>query len=236
MKRGPVIRAAALVFVVLLIGAMFLGCAKFDGDQAEFCRLLPKAPSFQSLMLTASIGTDKHASQTMSDAARDFRSLEQSAPRSIRAKVAALGDSAERISRRLADPSSQDSYGVAFQYDAAGTHVPMQTRVAADRTGVFYSEFSAHPGTAAAAYSLLAYAQVDCGIKDLDSTLGLNGYGSYDSYSPYGTVIDGGNKPAPTPSDGSQNGVTVIPPASTAPPGSSIPALPTTTSTGVTGQ
>ena len=49
-------------------------------------------------------------------------------------------------------------------------------------------------------------------------------------------VIDGGNKPAPTPSDGSQNGVTVIPPASTAPPGSSIPALPTTTSTGVTGQ
>ena len=110
MRRGPVIRAAAPAFVAILIVAMFVGYAKYDGDKAEFCRLLPEAPSFKSLMLTTSTGTDKDAAQTMRDTA----------------------------------------------------------------------------------IAMLSYAQKDCGIENLDTTLGLNGYGPIDDYSPFGTGFNGG--------------------------------------------
>jgi hypothetical protein len=212
-----------LAFVVILIVAMFVGCAKYDGDKAAFCRLLPQAPSFQSLLVKTSAGSDQSASQTMRDAARDFRSLEQSAPRSIRAKVAALGDSAERIGRQLADPSSQD-LGYTF-YDDGGrvTRIPQERPVSARRTEAFYREFTAHPGTANAAIEMLTYAQKDCGIEHLDSTLGLNGYGPIGGYSP-----EGGNGNTfgtlPSPPDGRGGAVTVIPPAeSVVPPASGAP-------------
>lgn len=236
MKRGPIIRAAALAFVVILVVALFVGCAKYDGDQAEFCQLLPKAPSFQSLALATTTGTTQDAAQKMRDAARDFRSLEQSAPRSIRAKVAALGDSAERIARRFTNPSLQDSYAAGYGYDNNGNYLPEKRSKSAVRMGVFYSEFSAHPGTTNAAIELLVYAQKDCGIENLGSTLGLNGYGVYDGPSPYGSDDSGGNLPAPTPSVGSQGGVKVIPPATSPlpPPASSIPETSTTKRAGAT--
>ena len=227
MKRGPVIRAAALAFVVILIVAMFVGCAKYDGDKAAFCRQLPKAPSFQALLITTSTGTSQDAAEKMRGAARDFRSLEQSAPRSIRAKVAALGDSAERIGRRLADPPSQDNVLTMYGDGQQVAPVPTERPISASRTGVFYNEFSAHPGTASAAIAMLTYAQDDCGIKDLNTTLGLNGYGSpvvdlpgLGGYDPGPTGGYGGSVtiPAPQPS--------TVPPASTAVTSSTVPAAP----------
>jgi hypothetical protein len=243
VKRGPIIRAAALVFVIILIVAMFVGCAKYDGDKATFCRRLPEAPSFQSLLFKTSTGSSRAAAQTMRDAARDFRALEQSAPRSIRAKVAALGDSAERIGRQLADPRSQDGGVTVYGEGGRVVRIPQERPMSSIRTEAFYREFSAHPGTANAAIAMLTYAQKDCGIENLDSTLGLNGYGPIDTYTPYGGTIDGGGFGSSTSQPGGSGGpALVIPPAETAPSPttsppletSSVPASTTTVSSGAT--
>lgn len=230
MKRGPVIRAAALAFVVVLIVAMFVGCAKYDGDKATFCRRLPEAPSFQSLLVKASTGSNQAAAQTMRDAARDFRALEQSAPRSIRSDVAHLGDSAERIGRQLADPRSQVQDHTIYASDGRVVRVPDGRTVSDIRTGAFYREFSAHPGTASAAVAMLTYAQKDCGIENLGSTLGLNGYGPVEGYSPF----EGGNGNGfgTLPSQpGGPGGPVVIPPEQTAPPSTPPTSVPTTSTT-----
>ena len=147
--------------------------------------------------------------------------------------MAALGDSAERIGRRLGDPSSGDGSFRVYGDGGQVVNVPGERPDASRRMGVFYNEFSAHPGTASAAYSMLTYARQDCGIENLDATLGLSGYGPIENYSPYGTEVDRGGGFGPPRSQPEVPGgtVTVIPPAQTAPavPPTSAPVTSTTT-------
>lgn len=230
MNRTPVIRVAALAFVVLLVVAMFVGCAKFDGDKAEFCRLLPKAPSFQSLALKASSGSVSDASQSMKGAAAEFRSLEQSAPRSIRSEVAALGDSAERIARRLDDLKSNNPPSAVSEYHLSSV-VP-GVSAPDGRIGIFYDEFTAHPGTARAAAQLLSYAQNDCGLDNLDSSLGLYGYNTYPGGETGGGTgpFGGGQPQSSVYPGGTAPTVTLAPPVSTpSVPGASRPSVPAPT-------
>ena len=175
-------RIAAIVFVVLLLISMAVGCAKYDGDQAAFCAELDEVPSFMELSALAGTGTDAEAAATMDDAAEQFRGLERLAPRSIRHTVAALGDAVQRIGAKLADGSQTTRYLTIYEDDGSFSEIPLTTSQGQARIGVFYDEMQNHSGTVSAVYSLMTYAKDDCGITDHDLDLGMFGYGPTGSF------------------------------------------------------
>lgn len=211
-RRSWLVRIAAIVFVVLLLISMAVGCAKYDGDQAAFCAELDEVPSFMELSARAGTGTDAEAAATMDDAADQFRGLERLAPRSIRHTVAALGDAAQRIGAKLADGSQTTQYLTIYEDDGSFTEIPLTTSQGQARIGIFYEEMQNHSGTVSAVYSLMNYARDDCGITDEDLDLGMFGYGPAGSFDDGGrvtvpggfgeTVVPDGNGAVIAPGDG----------------------------------
>ncbi len=204
-RRSRWVQVAAIVFVVLLVVSMSLGCARYDGDQAAFCDQLDEVPSFAKLALVTAAGTDAEARGTMAEAADDFRGLERLAPRSIRHHVAALGDAAQRIEAEL-DPDRVAVEPWATSWSGGAPSQPGTQH----RFVVFYDEMQNHRGTVEAVYSLQRYASADCGFTEDDLDLGLFGYGNGYGYSdPYSYGFDGpvggygppqvDPAPAPTP-------------------------------------
>ncbi len=169
-------QVAAIAFVVILIVAMAVGCAKYDGDQVAFCDQLDDVPSFMQLAAQVNSGTDEQAAATMQAAAEEFRSLERVAPRSIRAKVAALGDAAERIESNIGPGGHSTQYAAIGSDPGAVPPVPL-TSESQMRLGAFYDEMQNHHGTVTAVYSLMSYAAKDCGISNESLDLGMFGYG-----------------------------------------------------------
>jgi hypothetical protein len=215
--------------LVVVSGAL-VGCAPYNGDQAEFCRQLPKAPSFESLLgKTSEASSTADAVATLDAAAQDFRSLEQSAPRSIRYTVTKLGDTAERLSDRIERGDGGHAYATSFQTPSGEVvTIPAETTDRARRTEIIYQEFRNHPSVARSAVDLLTYAHDECGITSQGGFLGLNGYGAYlGDQSPFGSGIDGGPGAPGFESDGNQPGgqppVTVGPSVSTSPAPATVP-------------
>jgi len=176
-RRTRGVQIAAIAFVVLLLVAMAVGCAKYDGDQAAFCRQLDDVPSFMELAGKVSGGTDDQAAATMRSAADEFRALERVAPRSIRHTVAALGDAAERIESDLGEGSRGDRYVVVANDQGGTLRIPVETSLSQERLSAFYDEMQNHHGTVSAVYTLMSYARNDCGISDHELDLGMFGYG-----------------------------------------------------------
>ncbi len=188
-------QVAAIAFVVILIVAMAVGCAKYDGDQAAFCDQLGDVPSFMQLAARVNSGTDEQAAATMQAAAEQFRSLERVAPRSIRVEVAALGDAAERIESHIGPGGDSSQYADTGNEPGAAPQVPL-TFESQFRLGAFYDEMQNHHGTVTAVYSLMSYATKDCGISDASLDLGMFGYGPSENFGSdfggTGTFVDPG--------------------------------------------
>ncbi|MBS1848279.1 MAG: hypothetical protein JST73_08360 [Actinobacteria bacterium] len=167
----------AVVVIVLVMVAMFVGCAKYDGDQAAFCAQLKTAPSFMHLAGEVGDGSAAHASAVVGAGAKQFRSLERVAPRSIRANVAALGDAAERISHRLAHGTPEPTIVRIVGPDGTHRMAPIDQTVSQERLGAFYVEMQSHHGTLSAVYSLSTYATAHCGMTENQLDLGMAGFG-----------------------------------------------------------
>lgn len=179
-RRTLLVRVAVIAFVALLLAAMLVGCAKYDGDRAAFCAQLPKVPSFAQLSVEANSGTRDQAAASMRRGAAQFRALERIAPRTVRHTVASLGDSAERIAARLERPVRTEFVEIG-NADGSITKVPVASSESQSRIGVFYDEMQAHRGTVSAVYSLMKYARDDCGITDSRLDLGLFGFDGSDT-------------------------------------------------------
>lgn len=192
---------AAIVCAVVLSASALAGCAKYNGDQAAFCAMLPSAPSFGQLALKMASNTPAQAADAFDDAAVRFRAMERTAPRTIRAKIAALGDSAERLADQLRSPEtarqlrseesaattlpfsgnplqSQSPYGYSSQSQVSG---PYQ---------LLLNEFANHPGTMDAARSLAAFAENKCDITSKDDPYSVYGVPQSDPGTPYGQQPD----------------------------------------------
>jgi hypothetical protein len=234
------VQIAAIAFAVLLIVAMAVGCAKYDGDQAAFCAQLDDVPSFMQLSAKVSTGSATQAAATMKGAAGEFRTLERLAPRSIRATVAALGDAAERIEANLASESGGAEYVTLQNDDGSTTRIPITTSPSQARLGVFYDEMQNHHGTVSAVYALMTYGRDTCGITEGALDLGMFGYGPSAGFGDGGPVtVPGlqtpnrtpGQDPAPVePSPGSDptggawpRATTSTPGGDLAPPATSVP-------------
>lgn len=176
--RTRAVQIGAICFVLLLLAATLVGCAKYNGDQAAFCAGLKQAPSFASLSTKVNDGTDAQAAEQLRAAAVTFRGLEKAAPRSIRVKVSTLGDSAERIAKGIESGNHMQVPMVSVvQADGSVSAFPVAGFASQQRMGVFYDEFVRHPGTVRAMYSLAHYATNTCGLNDGDVNLGVMGYG-----------------------------------------------------------
>lgn len=196
-RRGRLVRVAAIAFAVLLVVAMAVGCAKYDGDQAAFCAQLEEVPTFMELSAKVNAGSDTEAAATMKEASEQFRALERVAPRSIRDTVAKLGDSAERIEANIGSGSESTQYVTLQNDDGTTQQIPITTSSSQARLGVFYDEMENHHGTVSALYSLMSYGRDDCGITDHELDLGMFGYGPSEAFgSGFGTDDDRGPGPA----------------------------------------
>lgn len=176
--RSLALRIAVVAFVVVIMAALFVGCARYDGDRAAFCAQLGDTPSFMELSAKANSGTRAQATRTMEKAASEFRALERTAPRSIRHTVAALGDSAERIAQDLAPEHASQRLVTVIEQDGTTRQIPVDVSESQERLGVFYTELQNHHGTPKAIYSLMNYARTDCGITDRTFDLGMAGLGA----------------------------------------------------------
>lgn len=229
------------------MAALFVGCARYDGDREAFCAQLGDTPSFMELSAKANSGSRLHAAQTMEDAASEFRALERSAPRSIRHTVAALGDSAERIARELGPERAAPRSVTVVEQDGTIRHIPIEVSESQERLGVFYNELQNHHGTAKAIYSLMTYARTGCGITDRTLDLGMVGLGSFQptlrdfgspgdpSSSPFGDPTEVQPQPSVVPGAGATDptgpqpsagvpGTTLSPGPTVAPASASAPA------------
>lgn len=213
-------QVAAIAFVVLLLVAMAVGCAKYDGDKAAFCTQLDDVPSFMTLAGRVSGGTDAEAAAQMRAAAAQFRELERVAPRSIRHTVAALGDAAERIESAIVNPRQSRQVVTVQAGDGSIAQIPIRTTPSQVRLDAFYQEMQNHHGTVSAVYSMTAYAEKDCEITDHQLDLGLFGYGPESTMDP-GFGEGGILGPHPSdqlpPSEYPNPTVAIAPPATTRP-------------------
>lgn len=190
--RTKAVRIGAVVFLVLMVVAMSVGCARFDGDRAAFCANYVKVPTFMELAAKANDGTPAQAAAAMREGADEFRGLERLAPRTIRDTVARLGDSAERIAEALDDPTGGESMIPVESADGSVTMVPIHDSESQMRLGVFYDEMQQHHGTVSAVYSLMNYARNDCGLSDENLDLGMAGFGpSFDGGGVFGGTDSG---------------------------------------------
>lgn len=222
-------RVLAVAATVVMAAGGITGCAKYDGDQAAFCKLLPAAPTFMDIGLQTMQGTADEAADKLDETSAAFRELERVAPRDIRAKVAALGDASERLASRIrkeqlpatgtppwADPSDVDVEAV----DPSAGWSPRQDAL--------MNEILGHPSVGEAATALFNYSSDTCDIADPQNLLGTYGVTDYSSMTDGALDGDG----TPRSDDGvtvelGTDGATVIPGTGTIAPGlTTVPAAP----------